>query len=81
MFISGSIITTDELDSFMYQCVGHEMIEAIAEALGLPLYRRTLQGTSLNTEMYYEPKDGDEVEDLYELIKEVKVRKPSNVLV
>ena len=63
-----------ELDSYMYQTAGHEMIEAVAEALSLPLHRRALQGTSLNVaENYAGPKAGDEVEDLYELLREVKV--------
>ena len=58
----------------MYQTVGHELINAVAEALSLPLHRRQLQGKSLNTEAdYAEPTQGDEVEDLYELVKEVKV--------
>ena len=29
-----------ELDSYMYQSVGSEVIELIAECLGKPLYRR-----------------------------------------
>ena len=29
----------DEMDSFMYQTVGHEAIELLAEAMGLPLVR------------------------------------------
>jgi len=33
----------DELDSFMYQTVGHEGIEAISECMGLPLYRRPVR--------------------------------------
>lgn len=57
----------------MYQTVGHEVIEGVAKALELPLYRKALQGTSLSTGKYYEPQSGDEVEDLYDLIKEVKV--------
>jgi len=57
----------------MYQTVGHEMIDSVAEALGLPLYRRALQGSSVSTGKYYEPQTGDEVEDLYELLAEVKV--------
>ena len=58
----------------MYQTVGHELINAVAEALSLPLHRRQLQGKSLNTGAdYAEPTQGDEVEDLYELVKEVKV--------
>lgn len=57
----------------MYQTVGHQAIELYAEALGLPLYRRTIQGSSLNTGKNYSKTDGDEVEDLYELLRLVKV--------
>lgn len=57
----------------MYQTVGHEAIELYAEALALPLYRRTIQGSSLNTGKNYSKTDGDEVEDLYELLRLVQV--------
>lgn len=68
------ILWLGELDSYMYQTAGHEMIEGIAQALCLPLHRRKLHGKSVNTGAdYAEPTQGDEVEDLYELMKEVKV--------
>lgn len=57
----------------MYQTVGHQAIELYAEAMALPLYRRTIQGSSLNTGRNYSKTDGDEVEDLYELLRLVKV--------
>lgn len=57
----------------MYQTVGHQAIELYAEAMALPLYRRTIQGSSLNTGRNYSQTDGDEVEDLYELLRLVKV--------
>ena len=58
----------------MFQTVGHHAIDLYAEATGLPLYIQTITGSSLSTERYYLPKDGDEVEDLYTLLKRVKVR-------
>lgn len=64
---------TDEMDSYMYQTVGHQAIELYAEAMDLPLYRRTIQGSSLNTSRNYSKTEGDEVEDLYELLHLVKV--------
>lgn len=64
----------DELDSFMYQTVGHQGIEMLAEAMELPLYRRTTSGLSNQTGKNYEPTADDEVEDLYELLKQVRVR-------
>uniref|UniRef100_A0A8C9SSE5 Diphthine--ammonia ligase n=1 Tax=Scleropages formosus TaxID=113540 RepID=A0A8C9SSE5_SCLFO len=63
---------TDELDSYMYQTVGHQAINLYAEAMGLPLYRRTIEGSSLDTGREYRKRDGDEVEDLYHLLKLVK---------
>lgn len=36
----------DELDSYMFQTVGHHGIDLYAEAMGLPLYRHTIQGSS-----------------------------------
>ncbi|KAK4302740.1 hypothetical protein Pmani_025189 [Petrolisthes manimaculis] len=62
----------DELDSYMYQSVGHMGVSVYAEAVGVPLYRRIIQGSSLNTTKTYKPTEGDEVEDLYLLLKEVK---------
>jgi len=35
-----------DLNSFMYQTVGHEVISLYAEATGIPLYRRAITGTS-----------------------------------
>ncbi|XP_012865737.1 PREDICTED: diphthine--ammonia ligase [Dipodomys ordii] len=65
-------VGTDELDSYMYQTVGHHTIDLYAEAMSLPLYRRTIRGKSLDTGRVYSKCEGDEVEDLYELLKLVK---------
>ncbi|XP_052769355.1 uncharacterized protein LOC128209374 isoform X2 [Mya arenaria] len=62
----------DELDSYMYQTVGHHAINLYAEAMGLPLYRREIEGSSQATGRDYQPTHDDEVEDLYELLKTVK---------
>lgn len=35
------------MDSHMYQTVGHEAIELVAQALQLPLYRRNIAGGSV----------------------------------
>ncbi|XP_029683518.1 diphthine--ammonia ligase isoform X2 [Takifugu rubripes] len=64
---------TDELDSYMYQTVGHQAIDLYAEAMDLPLYRRIIQGSSLDTSKNYTKTDGDEVEDLYDLLHLVKL--------
>ncbi|XP_060031151.1 diphthine--ammonia ligase isoform X2 [Erinaceus europaeus] len=63
---------SDELDSYMYQTVGHHAIDLYAEAMALPLYRRTIRGRSMDTGQVYTKCEGDEVEDLYELLKLVK---------
>ncbi|KAM9381335.1 diphthine--ammonia ligase isoform 1-T1 [Phaethornis superciliosus] len=63
---------TDELDSYMYQTVGHHAIELYADALDLPLYRGFIKGTSVNTGRVYTACQEDEVEDLYHLLKLVK---------
>ena len=57
----------------MYQTVGHQAIDLYSEAMDLPLYRRTIQGSSLDISRNYSVTEGDEVEDLYELLKLVKV--------
>lgn len=72
---ASTILTTsvpDELDSYMYQTVGHQGIEKLAQAMELPLYRKITRGNSINTKGSYEPTEDDEVEDLYELLAQVK---------
>ncbi|XP_073979888.1 uncharacterized protein isoform X2 [Rhodnius prolixus] len=62
----------DELDSFMYQTVGHQGIEFYAEAMNLPLFRQLTAGVAVQNEKLYTPTPEDEVEDLYELLLNVK---------
>lgn len=62
----------DELDSYMYQTVGHMGITKIAEAMELPLYRMETKGQSTQTGKNYVPTDDDEVEDLFNLLKLTK---------
>ena len=64
----------DELDSFMFQSAGATAIEALAECLGVPLFRAPMSGCSGHQGLHYVPTEGDEVEDLYRLIENVKVR-------
>jgi len=63
--------TSKETDSYMYQTVGSEMINAISEAIGVPLFRKEITGSAINTDMKYIENEKDEVEDLYILIKEI----------
>ena len=57
----------------MYQTVGHMGIEILAEAMELPLYRKTTSGLTTQRGKNYEPTEDDEVEDLFELLKKVQV--------
>ncbi|PJF18618.1 hypothetical protein PSACC_01578 [Paramicrosporidium saccamoebae] len=67
---------SEELDSYMYQSVGHDAIVAYAECLNLPLYRRAISGRPVNLEYDYAPTERDEVEDLYELLVQVQREHP-----
>lgn len=65
--------TNKEIDSYMYQSVGHEAIGFIAESMELPLYKSLTSGKSNQIGKTYEPVDcNDEVEDLYNLLKSIK---------
>ena len=58
----------------MYQTVGHQGIDKLAEAMEVPLYRKETFGRSSQTGKYYEPTENDEVEDLFDLLKQIKVK-------
>ena len=58
----------EELDSLMYQTVGHAHVGAIAEAMELPIFRREITGTAVEQGLRYGATAGDEVEDLHALI-------------
>uniref|UniRef100_A0A8D9A2R8 Diphthine--ammonia ligase n=1 Tax=Cacopsylla melanoneura TaxID=428564 RepID=A0A8D9A2R8_9HEMI len=64
--------TKEEIDSYMYQSVGYEGIDLYSEAMNLPLFRKSTKGKALNQDKFYVPTSEDEVEDLYELLKQVK---------
>jgi diphthine-ammonia ligase len=57
----------------MYQTIGHELIDAYAKCMRLPLFRVCIDGTSACQTMSYEKSKNDEVEDLYKLLLLVKV--------
>lgn len=57
----------------MYQTVGFEVIELFSQASGIPLYRSKIEGTPKNLDLdYTKPESGDEVEDLYNLLYDIK---------
>jgi len=68
-----------ELDSYMYQTVGFDLLDDIAIALGLPLVRRIIAGEpkQIDSNTYVPADDGDEVEDLTLLLQDVLEAHPS----
>ena len=56
----------------MFQTVGHEAVELVAEAMAVPLYRAVTSGHSRERGLHYSPREGDEVEDLYHLLRRVQ---------
>lgn len=66
----------------MYQTVGQDAIEYVARALDVPLYRRVISGSAVDMSSEYGSRnvrengalEGDETEDLYTLLSDVKVR-------
>lgn len=73
----------DELDSYMYQTVGHQLIHYYSDAMELPLFRKAIKGKPINVELEYneisieqqnnkQDDQYDEVEDLFDILKEVK---------
>lgn len=71
----------DELDSFMFQTVGHQGIKYIAQAIGLPIYRYPTFGKANVREKYYYPTESDEVEDLFKLLSTVKVNQVLSIFI
>jgi diphthine-ammonia ligase len=67
----------DELDSYMYQTVGHQIVVSYAKCMGLPLFRRRIKGSTRNHSLNYSTTPGDEVEDMFILLNEVKRHMPS----
>ena len=68
----------EELDSYMYQTVGHGLITAYAECTGLPMFRKRITGTSAEQGLIYQEEcmENDEVEDLASLLLYAKQQMP-----
>lgn len=62
----------DEIDSFMFQTVGYNVVDYYEKCLEVPLYRQEIKGNSSNQSLEYSVTQGDEIEDLYNLLKRVK---------
>lgn len=67
----------DELDSFMFQTCGHNLIASYSECMGVPCFRHPLNGKSVAVEMHYTQTANDEVEDLFQLLSKVKKAMPA----
>ncbi|TKX26120.1 hypothetical protein C1H76_1472 [Elsinoe australis] len=69
-----------DMDSFMYQTVGHNMIDLIAQCLELPLYRQAITGSAVSTSKTYAASNGhqstDEVENMSALLTRIKSEHP-----
>ncbi|CAH0515163.1 unnamed protein product [Peronospora belbahrii] len=71
-------VDKSEIDSFMFQSVGYQIVELIGESMELPLISQTITGTAVKTEItYHESTAGDEVEDLFRLLEKVKQQFPN----
>ncbi|KII68733.1 Diphthine--ammonia ligase [Thelohanellus kitauei] len=64
---------SNELDSFMFQSVGSEVIEHLETVMGVPLYRAPILGTSKIISLDYTIDKDDEIEDLHNLLEKIKV--------
>lgn len=68
---------TDEINSFMYQSVGHNAIPLLAKCFNVPLIRKEITGSAIEQRLQYDKAIvNDEVEDLYELLLTVKNKFP-----
>lgn len=67
---------SDEIDSFMFQTVGHDVIEYYSQCLDVPLYRQPIKGKSANQNLEYLITKNDEIEDLYQLLSTIQKSHP-----
>ena len=76
-------VEESDLNSFMYQTVGHQIIPLYAQATGLPLYRRVITGGAAQKARDYDGggtgsgrDEGEETESMTELLKAVMKKHP-----
>lgn len=71
-------VECEETNSFMYQSAGSSVIRAYEECFGVPMIQRVIQGRSVDTSLEYsQAREGDEVEDMFELLKSIKETYPT----
>ncbi|KIW03292.1 uncharacterized protein PV09_05505 [Verruconis gallopava] len=68
----------EDIDSFMYQTIGHNIIPLYEDALGIPLFREEITGGAVDTGREYGlvANGDDETEDLVPLLERVKQAVP-----
>ena len=66
----------DDVDSFMYQTAGHNLIPLFSDALRLPLYRQVITGGARDSSLSYAGHTDDETEALIPLLSKVKIAHP-----
>ncbi|KAF2764487.1 adenine nucleotide alpha hydrolases-like protein [Teratosphaeria nubilosa] len=72
----------EDLESYMYQTIGHAVIPLYEQALSLPLYRQAIAGSAVDTNKSYgtarasSSSSPDETEDLVPLLLKVKAAHP-----
>lgn len=70
----------EDINSYMYQTVGHSVIPLYEQALGIPLYRQQITGRAVNSQRDYSApqlqQEQDETEDLVPLLKKIMLAHP-----
>ena len=79
---TSSSVSTEDLNSYMYQTAGHSIVPLYAKALKLPLYRQEICGIAANSSRDYHPGSSidesiDETESLLPLLRKVIVAHPT----
>lgn len=72
-------VSVQELDSHMFQTVGHNAVVGVAACLGVPLFVGTTRGTAVQQGLQYSAAaaaGGDEIEDLRTLLAGVLAHVP-----
>ncbi|KAI4753202.1 adenine nucleotide alpha hydrolases-like protein [Aureobasidium sp. EXF-3400] len=73
---------SEDIDSYMYQTIGHSVIPLYEEALGLPLYRQEILGGAADRNKSYaspiaaQQNEQDETESLVPLLRKVMAAHP-----
>lgn len=68
----------EDIDSFMYQTIGHSVIPLYEQALRIPLYRQPISGGAVDTARIYghATNHEDETESLVPLLQRIKQAHP-----